>query len=84
MSRDGWGPTLLGAVAAMAWLPGPLPVPPRYDTTVAADPAASVVPECGWAAVPAHSRPSRLLARRLSRRRVRSIPAPVGGGTVAG
>lgn len=26
---EGWGATLLGAVAAMAWLGGPLPLLPR-------------------------------------------------------
>jgi hypothetical protein len=33
MSSEGWGATLLGAVAAMAWLAGPMPLPPQYHAS---------------------------------------------------
>ena len=30
MTEPGWRATLLGAIAAMGWLAGPVPLPPHY------------------------------------------------------
>lgn len=37
MTGDGWGATLLGAVAAMAWLGGPMPLLPDLHATAASE-----------------------------------------------
>jgi hypothetical protein len=45
MKPGGWGPTLLGAVAAMAWLGGPLPLLPELHASpvTVPDPAEAAV-----------------------------------------
>ena len=61
MSGAGWGATLLGAVAAMGWLAGPMPLPPQFH--------ASGQLEREWADTAAHSRRNWPLAER-------AVPSP--------
>lgn len=38
MKLAGWSPTLLGALAAMAWLGGPLPLLPEFFANASSEP----------------------------------------------